>query len=102
MPQPLSESFERGDKAARHAAVLAWQFPHTLYAVASAGLWRGYPPADALRLPASAVVALGSADGRRSRWLQYSLTQVGHDEDGGMVHTIILLRPGMSRVTAVG
>ncbi|GGX39994.1 hypothetical protein [Streptomyces chryseus] len=94
LPQP----YARGDKAARHAAVqadavLAWLFPHTLYAVVSAGLWRGYPPVSANRLPASAVVALGSTDGSRGWWLHYSLTSVGHDEDGDMVHTIILIAP---------
>ncbi|MEV8311886.1 hypothetical protein AB0P36_32310 [Streptomyces flavidovirens] len=90
--------YQRGDKAALHAAVQAdavnaWLFPHTLHAVVPAGLWHGYPPLSAHRLPASAVAFLGSADGSRGWWLHYSLAPVGHDEDGDMVHTIILVAP---------
>ncbi|OEJ36341.1 hypothetical protein [Streptomyces agglomeratus] len=38
-------------------------------------------------------MALGSADTSRGWWLHYSLTRVGHDEDGDMVHTITLIAP---------
>ncbi|MFF3343184.1 hypothetical protein [Streptomyces flavidovirens] len=90
--------YQRGDKAARHAAVQAdavnaWLFPHTLYAVVPAGLWHGYPPLTTHRLPASAVAFLGSADGNRGWWLHYSLTPVGHHEDGDLVHTITRIAP---------
>lgn len=90
--------YQRGDKAARYAAVqadavTAWLFPHTLYAVVPAGLWHGYPPLAERRLPSSAVAFLGSTDGNRGWWLHYSLTQAGHDEDGDLVHTITLIAP---------
>ncbi|WP_331735977.1 hypothetical protein [Streptomyces sp. NBC_00057] len=90
--------YRAGDKAARHAAVqadavAAWLFPTTLYAVVHAGLWHGYPPVHNHGLEAAAVAFLGSADGGRGWWLHYSLTQIGHDEDGDMAHLVTLVAP---------
>ncbi|MEU1122008.1 hypothetical protein ABZ371_00070 [Streptomyces sp. NPDC005899] len=90
--------YRAGDKAARHAAVqadatLAWLFPTTLYAVVPAGLWHGYPPLHEQGLGAAAVAHLGSTDNTHAWWLHYSLTQIGHDEDGDLAHLVTLTAP---------
>ncbi|WP_445520947.1 hypothetical protein [Streptomyces sp. NEAU-174] len=89
---------ERGEEAAFQAvltanAVLTGSFPDTLDTVVQSMSWTGHPPSPDMRLMASAVTYLGSADGQRGWWLHYTRREESMGEDGDLAHILTLIAP---------